>query len=85
MGRVRSSFPLKHQSSLSIRERGRAAIGGRATLGEGLRKEREKARRRRGEEGEEASPLFVDPGSVKFVEELDDFGSEVGGNLLSNL
>ena len=50
-----------------------------------LREEREKARRRRGEEGEEPSPLFVDPGSVKFVEELDEFGSEVGGILLSNL
>ena len=79
-----SLFPQGPTFPLYKRER-KSSNRGHATLGEGLREEREKARRRRGEEGEEASPLFVDPGSIKFVEELDDFGSEVGENLLSNL
>ena len=50
-----------------------------------MREEREKGRRRRREEGEEDSLLFVDPGSVQFVEELDDSRSEVGENLLNIL
>ena len=83
MGRGRSPFSLKTPTlPLYKREGENSSRWSVPYLGEGLREEREKARRRR---GEEASPLFVDPGSVKFVEELYDSGSEVGGILLSNL
>ena len=83
-GRTRGLvFPQTPTLSLHKRERESSSKWPVQNPRENLREEREKGRRRRREEGEEGSLLFVDPGSIKFVEELDDSRSEIGKILLN--